>query len=310
MTQQEWLARGQALATAQSQNTWDLGDWVNDPANIGHNTKKYLSAADAIGGRVKAGTLKVYAWVAREFPASIRIDVSFTHHHVVAALVSDPQARTEWLTRARDERMSAGALRKAIKAAQPAPTPDKTATDAPAPDEADDRDPAKRLQRMRDQYAKARGVDPQTVVDEALALYFKQDAVMATLKKYWWDSWVAKGRGFRDMWTRRHRRIDALCERMHDGDAVAIVKAYENEYGERFPYVYAKARTEFGGRLGDLTREDCHCGEFSEFNAEQSLAAQMAAAECAADAAPDETKGDTYPQTDAALDPEWELAAV
>jgi hypothetical protein len=316
---QEWLARGRELVAAHNGSHWRLGDWCNENPYRNPDSKddrcEYSKLADEVG--IARTTLWTVAWVARHVPTSIRIDaLSFTHHRLIAALPETDQRY--WLARADKECLSVGALRKALKTPAAPADPEQSA-ETPAPT-----DPVKErreeLERQVRWLADQRGWNPDVVMSDALAAYLAQPAVADEIKRLRQAEFTRKweSNGLRQWWRQVGDRIDALvgemCERRDDDfrtdsasfttpAASDVVAAYESTYGQRFPFYFARKRTLFGDHYGDLSPEDCHCGEFGEpVEWEQSLAAQLLKAEqyepsetelAAVDAAQDATAQDT-----------------
>ena len=82
-TFETWESLGAWLRTVEGSIQWWVGDWLN--FGECHYGERYAQALDATGWTLS--TLEVYAWVAKRVPVeNRRLDLSFSHHKVVAQL--------------------------------------------------------------------------------------------------------------------------------------------------------------------------------------------------------------------------------
>ncbi len=115
-TEEEWAFGGKFLGFLGSWLPWAVGDWLKQ--GQWKWGEKYAQAASETG--LKEERLQQYQWVAEHVENRTRCtDLSWSHHREVADLDAGQQA--EWLTRARDEGMTANDLRLAIKGGEPEP---------------------------------------------------------------------------------------------------------------------------------------------------------------------------------------------
>jgi len=110
-----WRERGLALSHQHRGWQFDVADWLLAAGDLYKDdpTAAYDYAQQLFPQYARA-TFVNWAYVAKAFPASIRIDALSFGHHQAALAVDDPAARLQWLERARDERLSIAALRAAI----------------------------------------------------------------------------------------------------------------------------------------------------------------------------------------------------
>jgi len=109
-TEEEWALGGKFLGFLGSWLPWAVGDWLKQ--GQWRWGEKYAQAASETG--FKEERLVQYQWVASHVDNRTRCtDLSWSHHREVADLDAGKQA--EWLTRARDEGMTANELRLAIR---------------------------------------------------------------------------------------------------------------------------------------------------------------------------------------------------
>ncbi len=103
---EDWQQVGQKLQAINRHLQWWWGDWLN----FGQKAygDKYTVAVEKFGLNLK--TAQQYAWVAREFPSSRRLELSWSHHQAVAGLTDDTE-RDEILRRAIAEKWTVKALR-------------------------------------------------------------------------------------------------------------------------------------------------------------------------------------------------------
>lgn len=104
-----WLECGRKLARVEGAIQWWLGDWWNFGIERKYGDGEEI--ADNIGKEYQL--IRNYGWVANTFQLSLRRDISFTHHQVVAGIESSEE-RQGWLTIAINEGLSVNRLRAAI----------------------------------------------------------------------------------------------------------------------------------------------------------------------------------------------------
>jgi hypothetical protein len=114
--QAAWTKRGRAIAAKVNDACWEIGDWVLEAeAKWG---ERYREAAEITGLAEK--TLREYAYVARRFELSRRMDnLSFGHHQLVAAIPEE--AAEEWLGLSDDEQWSVRELQAALRTVKQLP---------------------------------------------------------------------------------------------------------------------------------------------------------------------------------------------
>ena len=112
MTMDEWRTLLSTVTSVEGASPWWLGDTLLIGEEKGFIKSGKYALAEALTGK-KRGTLKVYASVARAFPALNRINrLSFAHHQLIQGQpVAD---RKGWLERAVRETMTVEELRAAL----------------------------------------------------------------------------------------------------------------------------------------------------------------------------------------------------
>jgi hypothetical protein len=116
----KWLQTGRELAQAESdrQRTdtarqFTIGDWLI--AGEQHWQKKAYKEAQSVFKDHTRATLRNLAYVAKQFPASLRNDnLSWNHHYVVAKL--GPEQQKQWLNSAAANTWSSKQLRRELRA--------------------------------------------------------------------------------------------------------------------------------------------------------------------------------------------------
>lgn len=109
LTEDEWKAFFQLIQQLKSAYQWIIGDWANHGRDRLNWT--YQNIADFTGYAEK--TIRDWAYVCRQFPMSIRIDIlDFGHHQVLVGLAQPDKIR--WLEYAAKERLSVAKLRDAL----------------------------------------------------------------------------------------------------------------------------------------------------------------------------------------------------
>jgi hypothetical protein len=112
MPVEQWEEVGKKLSGMAKHMQWWWGDWLNfGESRYG---EKYKVVVEKFG--INPKTARQYAWVAREFEMSNRLDISWTHHLAVAG-ISDESERTELLQMAKSEGWSKSRLQQEIKEA-------------------------------------------------------------------------------------------------------------------------------------------------------------------------------------------------
>lgn len=112
----EWMAAGQLIRTLDRFKNFAIGDWlIRGERKWGD---MYASALDEYQwGSIDK--LRKLAWVSRSVPLeNRRADLTWTHHHNVAALPPDEQK--DWLSYAALNELSANELKQALREAYPA----------------------------------------------------------------------------------------------------------------------------------------------------------------------------------------------
>ncbi len=107
---EHWELVGEHLQGMTRNVQWWWGDWLN----FGERQygTKYQSAVNRFGLKLK--TAQQYAWVARAFPASLRRELSWSHHKEVAG-IEDADERDQLLTEAIRGRWTKAKLRAVLK---------------------------------------------------------------------------------------------------------------------------------------------------------------------------------------------------
>jgi hypothetical protein len=111
-----WSKRGREIAAKVNNACWEIGDWILEAeAKWGD---RYRDAAEITG--LAEATLRQYAYVAKRYELSMRIDkLSFQHHQMVAAIPEE--AAQEWLELAESEQWSVRDLQAALKTVRQLP---------------------------------------------------------------------------------------------------------------------------------------------------------------------------------------------
>lgn len=116
---QMWEVRGQELAREGKAQQWGVADWLLAGCELLYSGKEMKKATGVYDKAEKLfgysrGTLIQFAYVARAFPESIRIDsLSFGHHQ--AAMGAPEDMRIKWLHAAAKSKTSIAEFRKMIK---------------------------------------------------------------------------------------------------------------------------------------------------------------------------------------------------
>ena len=114
ITEEEADALGDFLMQVEESRQWWLGDWANSYIDLDANQYEASAVYKRLSERfgISAKTLKDYAYVCRNVPASVRTDgLSFSHHKLVVGR-DDMQELLQWAV---DEGASVKALRERIK---------------------------------------------------------------------------------------------------------------------------------------------------------------------------------------------------
>jgi hypothetical protein len=149
---QQWQEQGRALALANKRHQWERADWILEGIDL-LGDSVYAEAGRIFVGYAR-GTFIQWAYVARAFPQSIRIDsdyLTFGHYQAVMAVHSIHKLRAigelssedvaelktqamrlAWLRKADEERWIVSDLRAAIAHQIPAPMPSEAGGDDPA----------------------------------------------------------------------------------------------------------------------------------------------------------------------------------
>lgn len=109
LSYEEWESIGAELFKVDQAWQWWVGDWIN------YGEKKYgetYTHALTVTGKT-IGTLQDIAWICREFESSLRYEVSFYHHRLVASL--DIQSRGRILAEAEEKRHPASWVREQVR---------------------------------------------------------------------------------------------------------------------------------------------------------------------------------------------------
>lgn len=123
---EHWELVGEHLQGMTRNVQW----WWGDRLNFGERQygTKYQSAVNRFGLKLK--TAQQYAWVARSFPASLRRELSWSHHKELAG-IEDVDERDQLLTEAIKGRWTKAKLRAVLKCG---PQLDGVEQDRSAPD--------------------------------------------------------------------------------------------------------------------------------------------------------------------------------
>lgn len=115
-TKEGWVETGRILSMLNSSLQWLIGDWfVYGETNYGAIT----SLADDMG--LSEATIRDYVYVARNVEMSVRTDISFGHHKLVAAMGKKDQRH--WLSLAIANNWSVARLRNEIRNTPNLPEP-------------------------------------------------------------------------------------------------------------------------------------------------------------------------------------------
>jgi hypothetical protein len=153
MDTQQWQEHGRALALANKRHQWERADWILEGIAL-FGDSAYAEAGRIFAGYAR-GTLIQWAYVARAFPQSIRIDskhLAFGHYQAVMAVCAQYQhpvgtlsekeveslktqeMRLAWLRKADEGRWTVSALRAAIVQQIPKPEPGTVVPSMPPAD--------------------------------------------------------------------------------------------------------------------------------------------------------------------------------
>jgi hypothetical protein len=116
---QMWKIRGEELARDGKRQQWSVADWLVAGCDLLYAGKEVKKAKDVYDNGEKLfgysrGSLIQFAYVARAFPESIRIDsLTFGHHQ--AAMAAPEDARSKWLQAAARNKTSIAEFRKIIQ---------------------------------------------------------------------------------------------------------------------------------------------------------------------------------------------------
>lgn len=105
----EWLSLGQRLQATTKHIQFLIGDWLNHgEARYG---AKYTKAVEQLGINLK--TAQQYAWLAREYQGSRRLELSWSHHQAAAGV--EKTQREKILDSAVANKWSVSRLRQEVK---------------------------------------------------------------------------------------------------------------------------------------------------------------------------------------------------
>src|SRR5215831_10540 len=137
---QQWQEQGRALALAGKRHQWERADWILEGIEL-LGDSAYAEAERIFVGYAR-GTFIQWAYVARAFPQSMRIDsdhLTFAHYQTVMGVNSHPrravgelseeevtsltsqEMRLAWLRKVAEERWTVSVLRAAITHQVPEP---------------------------------------------------------------------------------------------------------------------------------------------------------------------------------------------
>jgi len=127
----EWAARGAELAHAHKKQQWLIADWILEGLNQPEAEASFVyDTAESLFQYSRASLIN-FAYVARLFPESIRIDsdwLTFSHYQAVLAVqgsqvplpdtaerrADKERERLQWLVQAHEKRLTVSALRLGI----------------------------------------------------------------------------------------------------------------------------------------------------------------------------------------------------
>jgi hypothetical protein len=268
---EDWARIGGEIGKRQQGAQWDLGDWI-----IGGETAfcKQLEGAllyeqaEAFSGVARQSLYK-YAYVARHVCIRMQ-DVCWAIHQLVAPLPEDTQKR--WLHRAQAGKLTVSMVRKQL-AAELHSNDTPQLFSALVPLNQND-------YKLLEKWAWARDIDRGELLSEIVADWLKENKgkleaeatkrakVEEKLKTQKQAARIKAAKASRakleKKWT---RSIDALMDEKVWEDPAELVKAWEVQNGQKFPFRFARKHTEFGNTFGkDVTEEEACCGEYSQFD--------------------------------------------
>jgi hypothetical protein len=122
----DWKSRGVELAHAHKKLQWQIADWILEGLNQPEADASFVyDTAESLFPYCRS-SLRQFAYIARIFPESMRIDsdcLTFSHYQAVLDVGSqvptpdnanNQQRRLEWLKQAHDRRLTVSALRLGI----------------------------------------------------------------------------------------------------------------------------------------------------------------------------------------------------
>jgi hypothetical protein len=122
----QWVATGYRLGAIGRGSQWWIGDWLR--YGVAKWGEKYAEAARITG--YDCPTLRNMAWVASQFPVSLRSDKLTWSHHVLLAPLTQVEQRY-WLDRAAEQHLSVADLRIELRSARRAEQLEQRNTTSP-----------------------------------------------------------------------------------------------------------------------------------------------------------------------------------
>jgi len=122
----EWAARGAELAHAHKKQQWRIADWILEGLNQPEADASFVYDTGESLFQYSRPSLINFAYVARVFPESMRIDsdwLTFSHYQAVLAVglqtpmpdnADKQRERLQWLVQAHEKRLTVSALRLGI----------------------------------------------------------------------------------------------------------------------------------------------------------------------------------------------------
>jgi hypothetical protein len=112
-----WKRLGAGFAQVHAASGWALGDWLNGGAEFEKTEKKAYKEAVAATG-IDYGRLRIFASIAKRFPAEQRRPgLSFEHHRILAPMKDDKVIAL--MDRAENEQLSTAATREIVPKTKP-----------------------------------------------------------------------------------------------------------------------------------------------------------------------------------------------
>lgn len=114
-----WAKRGRDIAARVTSTCWEIGDWILEAESKWG--ERYKEASEITG--LAVGSLRQYAYVARRFDSSNRLDKLPWGHHLLVAAIPE-EAAQQWLDLATQEQWTHRELQAALQTVRQLPPGD------------------------------------------------------------------------------------------------------------------------------------------------------------------------------------------